>query len=107
VARHMNIDELPSANEAVTFTLGGKIYTITDYSREMYGRVLAIEEEGQASNQNPGAIHAKQLAMMTGQPEEEFLVVNDLRKTAAAIGFAMGAIIESADAATNRKKPRR
>lgn len=104
---HMNIDELKAANEVVTFTLGGKVYTVTDYSREMYGRVLAIEEEGQANSLNPGAIHAKQLAMLTGQTEEEFLAVNDLRKTAAAVGFVMSAIVDSADAAVNRKKPRR
>jgi len=105
MARHLNIDELPEVTEPVSFTLNGMKFEVKDFSSAMIDRVGEIERD--LAGQSIEKIHAAQLAALTGQPTESFVGLGDVRKTAAALQFVMGAITEAGEAAAARKKSRR
>ncbi len=103
--RTLDVDRLECLQEAVSFIIGGKEHKVKSYDPTLIDQVAAIATEFDSAGLE--VIHAKQLALLTGDPEADFMEIHDARKTTAAVAFVMSAIEEAAEAATLRKKQRR
>ncbi len=103
--KSLNLDKLPGVRDTITFILHEKEYEVKPLEDSDLSAVLEVEEQAPES-MTMGTIHAKQLALLTGAPEEDFISMPErvvlIGQTAAALGFVM----ESLNTETRKQRRR-
>ena len=91
-----NVDQAKGLVEPIEFTLNGKNYQCKNLTSDVLNQTMDVVEEFEESERarHLEDIHAKQLAIFTGEPEDEFRAL-DIRQTTAILNFIQGCVTDA------------